>query len=191
MSDETQSPFVSIQGIGQNLAGRNVQVVGWLIHKKEIGWPYEHPGNGDAGLFPTREHRYPLHHIVTAEEECPGQPTQALFRLVRCYAPQFLNDAVVGVERFYIILGEVCCSHIVTEYALPSFKGQTTRQHAQKGCLPSPIYPYYGNAISPLQYQVKILVYNMLPVRLGNVLEFDYDATAPRRLSKVEMYLLR
>ena len=95
------------------------------------------------------------------------------------------------VERFYVILGEVCGGHVVTDYTLPAFKGQDARQHPQEGCLPRPVYTNESGAVTALQYQVKVSVYNMLPVRLGNVLKFDYDATAPWRLRKVEMYLLR
>ncbi|MBA7665296.1 hypothetical protein ES703_73366 [subsurface metagenome] len=190
MGDETEGPFVGIQCVGQNLAGWYIQVVGGLVEKKKIGWPDEHPGDSNAGLLATGEHRYILGDIVATEKKCPQQPTQALLRFVRRCTAQFFNNGAAWVERFYVILGEVCGGHIVTDYALSAFEQQDTGQNPQEGCLPCPIYTNDGGAVTALQCQVKVSVHNMLPVGFVNVLEFDYDAAAPWRLWKVELYLL-
>ena len=179
MGDEAHGAFVSIQGVGQNLTRRDIQMIGRLVEKKEVGRPGKHPGNSDTGLFATGEHRYVLGDVVAAEEKRSQHPAQTLLRFVRCYAPQFFDDGVVRVERFYVVLGEVCRSHVVTDYALSALKWQDTGQHSQEGCLSRPIYTNEGGAVAALQYQVKVPVYSMLPVRLGNVLQFDYNTTAP------------
>jgi len=71
MKQIVNSTFVNAQRIGQNLAGRYIQVVGWFVEKEKIYRPGEHPGNSDACLFSTGEHGNVFSDLITTEKKGP------------------------------------------------------------------------------------------------------------------------
>src|SRR5579872_2455536 len=77
-----------LQCTQQDLLGRNVQVVGWLIKEQEVCLLQKDAHHPNTILFPTTEHFDLFLYIITTEEEGPEKRADLL---LEDFGAQLLN----------------------------------------------------------------------------------------------------
>ena len=182
VGDEAEGALIVAQGVGEDFAGSDVQVVGGFVHEQQVAGLEQQLGQGDPRLFAAGQHRDGFAHVVAGEEEAAQGGAQVLFRLGRGGLLQLLDDGVGGVEQFQNVLGVVGGNHIVAQPPFAGVKGEDAGQQLEQGGLAGAVGADQGHPVAALQGQVQALIDYLIAVPLADVGQGDdFGAAAGRR----------
>ena len=96
VGDEEHGAVELIQGLLQDLAGGDVQVVGRLVQAQEVRRPEQHLGQRQPALLAAGQDGHRLLHVVAREQEGAQDPPQARLHLQVGDRGQLLQHRVSG-----------------------------------------------------------------------------------------------
>ena len=181
VGDQHHRAAEGIEGVLQDVAGLDVEVVRRLVEAQEIGRIGEELGEGEAGLLAAGQHADLLLDRVAGEEEGAEQPAHLGGRHHRCRVVELREDGVGRVERLDLVLREVRHAHVRAELAGARIGLEHAGQHLQQRALAGPVRTDERHPLPALEGEVQVAgVDHGLAVALRDVLQRDHRAAAER-----------
>jgi hypothetical protein len=104
-------------------------VVRRFVEDQEVRRNEEHPGEGQAALFPSREDGDALEYVLFPEEEPSEEGSEVDAAVAFGHFIQGFQDGLCRVQGFRLVLGVVGKRHEVSRLSLPSLEGFMTRDN--------------------------------------------------------------
>ena len=187
MRDEQDGSLERLQGLLQHVGAGDIQVVRGLVQAQQRRGGNEHLRQSQPAFLSAGKHVDALFHGVTGEQERTEQRADLRHSPLRRNPIELLEDRVARMQLLQLVLREIAHGHMRPVFQRARIGGRHAGNHLQQRGLAGAVRTDECDFLAAVHREIQMLVYNVVAVRLRDVLELHNEIARARRLTEVEM----
>jgi len=173
VTDENQRALELIEGVGESIDARHVEVGCGLVHQEQIGRIEQEFYQGEAAFFATAEDADLFEHVVTAEEKAAEQSADELFGDALRRVESLVEHGAGRIEHVDAILGVVAGFDVVAERVRALLRSEDASENFQQSGFASAVWSDEYDALAAFGLEIDAAIDDDVAIGVVNVFEFD------------------
>src|SRR6266568_7667059 len=104
VADESEGALELVEGVGQRVNARQIQMGGRLIHQQQVGWIQQQLHQSQTAFFTPAQDVDFLEHVIAAKQEAAQQCADELLGNPLRSLKGFFKYGALGIEHLGAIL---------------------------------------------------------------------------------------